>query len=343
MGTQRRRAGEFTSKYSDEQLYMLIREVAASACDGEADQLSQPLFDQRAPAVAKALELPPPPTARAIYMRFKKKRIDTSWPKLVAAAVGAVSVTQQVAADNSAQEVGPWLDERGIVFALRYAARTANAPTLTDYQYDALRIDLLRNAVAALVMPTAAQIKTIAGDWPTALALAGMKAPKTDLRATPIARLAWHYYEAKEKLPTETTLREYCNHELEVAMPRGKDHPWAEYLEELRALRAERGWSTPPAGPAVDERLTDTELAELLAGARPATKRGAWTEERVRAAFVEFAEMFHGRQELTLRLYKAHAPANGWPGSSTYAKYGSFTALKKRAVSLRALRSDQAA
>src|SRR5579875_2554091 len=119
MGVRRR--GEFTSSYSDEQLYRLIRRVA-SATEADADALSQPLFDKHAPTAAVDLELPPPPTARAIYMRFKKKRGDISWRKIVTAALGAVNVSQQVAVDNSADEVGEWLDERGIVFALRRVA-----------------------------------------------------------------------------------------------------------------------------------------------------------------------------------------------------------------------------
>jgi hypothetical protein len=343
MATQRRRVGEFASAYSDTQLYLLIRKLAQKASDNEPVGLSQPVFDRNAPAVANLMGLSAPATARAIYMRFKKKRKGTSWREIVEAAVGALNVTQQVAADNSAEEVGEWLDERGIVFALRRVVGAAGRPTLTDYQYDAKRRELLGNAFVALVLPTSAQIATVAGDWKTALALAGMDPPKTDLRATPIVRLAWHFYEMNGKLPTDTTLRAYCNQDLGVAMPRARDKSWQRHLDDLRAARSDRGWSTPQDGPLDGERLSEGELAELLVGARPAIKRGGWTENAVLAAFVEFTEMFHGRETLSLRLYRAHAPGHGWPSSHGYDRYGGFTAMKERAVKIVVERLRQAA
>jgi hypothetical protein len=341
MGEQRHK-GEFVSSYSDEQLYGLIRKVAALATV-EPRRLSQALFDSLSAKAAAALEYPEPPTARAIYMRFEKKRSgEVSWRSLVEGVVSVESVAMKVAFDKAEAPADDWLDERGVVYALKRVALSAGKKTLTPYQYDAVRSELLSSRYAALVLPTSGQITAATETWAYALALAGLEQPSKHPAPSDTVKLLWHCYETQARIPTEVQLREYVNKDLCLSLPKRKI-AYREYIEQLRQARAERGWATDKAGPEPGERLTGDELAELIADARRATLVGSWTRERVLEAFIEFVGRFHGRQDLTTRLYKNHRVEENWPSQNGYESYGTFNELKAEALRAVQKRAKKAA
>ena len=89
-------------------------------------------------------------------------------------------------------------------------------------------------------------------DWELALALVGMKPERRQSAAHPMLNLVLHHYETKHRHPSEPKLRAYANGELELAMPRGRDRPFRENIDELKAARSGRGWSTPEDRPRLE-------------------------------------------------------------------------------------------
>jgi hypothetical protein len=80
----RRKSGEFSSKYSDDDLYELVALVARSARPDEPAQADPSRVRHRRPRRSRRKhKKPPPPSARAVYMHFKPK----GWKQIVAEAV----------------------------------------------------------------------------------------------------------------------------------------------------------------------------------------------------------------------------------------------------------------
>lgn len=328
MAKRDEKSGLFRGQHTDDDLYRLVGLTAPAARPTRPEKMTMVEFDQHAAAVAKKEKLPAPPTARAIQMRIGKP-----WRAIVEAAIAAVaagSVEQAVGAMKKADEWSD-LDEAHIYYAMHCVAAFLKADTLSELGYDAGRTELIASvgpAEARLleqILPRSWQIKRVAyDDWTKALALVGMTPERKQFEAHPMLSLVWHFYEMKQRFPSDTTLWAYANGELGLAMPRGRGRPFSEYIDDLREARAERGWTTPKEGPPEGERLTQAELAELIDGAPRRQVRGGWTEEKVEEAFVAYVGEHLGKADLRLRHYQGLRSKRGWPSNQAYGKYATF-------------------
>jgi hypothetical protein len=335
MAKQDKKTGLYKTEHTDDDLYRLVGLTAPVARPANPRKMTMVGFDASSAAIATKEKLPAPPTARAIQMRFKKP-----WRDVVDAAITAVatnSVAQAVAATKKADE---WLDldEAHIFYGMQRVAEFLKLDTLSELGYDAGRADLIESvsqAEAALleeILPKSWQIKRVANDhWEEALALVGMKPERRQFEAHPMLKLVWHFYETKSRFPSDRTLREYANNELGLAMPRGRDRMFSEYIDELKASRAERGWSTPDDGPPERERLSELELAALLEGAPRRQVRGGWTEEKIEEAFVAYVSEYLGKVDLRLRHYQSVRAKHRWPSNEAYSRYRTFGRWIERA------------
>lgn len=347
MAKQDKKTGLYKTEHTDDDLYRLVGLTAPVARPENPKKMSMIGFDTNSAAVAEKAHLPAPPTARAIQMRFRKP-----WREIVAAAITAVTtgtVEQAIAATKKTDE-WPDLDEAHIYYAMHRVAAFLKLETLSELGCDAGRADLIESvssteaALLKQILPRSWQIKRVAdGDWELALALVGMKPGRRDFKAHPMLNLVWHYYETKHRIPSETTLRAYANGELELAMPRGRGRPFSEYIDELKAARGERGWSTPEDGPPEEERLTERELAVLIEGAPRRQVRGGWTEEKVEEAFVAYVSEYLGKVDLRLRHYQAVRSKHGWPSNQAYSKYRTFSGWIERAKQIAAVEASAGA
>jgi hypothetical protein len=329
MAQRDKKRGTFRSQYTDDDLYRLIGLVASVARAADAEKLTMVEFDAHSAPVATANKMPSPPTARAIQMRLGKP-----WRQVVAGAVSASAgdaVVEHLVGSAKRTDEWPDLDEAHIHYAMRRVAAFLKVETLSEIGYDSGRSDLIESvsrAEARLleeILPTASQIRRVAyDDWERGLALVGMQPEPRQFTGHSMVKLCWHYYETKSRLPTETRLRDYVNGELDRAMPRGRDRKFSEYVDELRAARADRGWSTPEDGPADGETLSDEELTALLEGAPRRQARGGWTEERVEEAFVEYVREYLGRADLRQKHYLSVRGKHRWPSNQAYSRYATF-------------------
>jgi hypothetical protein len=319
MAKQDKKTGLYKTEHTDDDLYRLVGLTAPVARPGNPEKMTMVGFDGHSAAIAKKEKLPTPPTARAIQMRFVKP-----WREIVAAAIAAIAagtVEQAVGATKKADEWSD-LDEAHIYYAMHRVAAFLKLESLSELGYDAGRSDLIESvsrAEAALleqILPRSWQIKRVANDdWELALALVGMKPERRQFEAHPMLNLIWHYYETKDQYPSENKLRAYVNGELELAMPRGRDRPFSDYLDELKAARAERGWSTPEDGPPAGECLSEAELAALIEGRRVGKYAAAGQRRRSRRRSSPMSVSTSGRS--TYACGTTRGPAAGTAGRRT--------------------------
>lgn len=334
-GSQPRKGGKFASNYNELQLYELVALVCRAANATDPQSVSQPVFDRHAPGVAQAQGWDPPPQAHAITMRLGK-----SWAEVKKRALSSGSV-EHVLRQEKAARPAPWMDERHIVYALKRVAGHLGKETLFPFEYESGQRELVaeakrlrREATLPEILPTRNQILVLLeGDWAMGLRLAEMPVPESrpGLEGLGLLRLAEHYYETQGQLPeTISALRQHANGlGLAFAEAETKAIGGIEPLvDELIAARAARGLHTGADGPLIEERLDERELAALLAGAQAAGKRNRWRErENVVAAFVEFVQLFDGKQKLGQSLYLSHRKAHGWPSNQAYQQHGRFQDL----------------
>ena len=339
MAKRDKKSGAFKSDYVDDDLYRIVGLTAPVARPTHPEKMTMVEFDGDAGDVAAKNKLPNhPPSGRAIQMRLAKP-----WRQIVGEAIKAVQGNSVESLVGAAKKRAEWpeLDEAHIYYAMRRVAAFLKVESLSELGYDAGRADLIASVAVAEaeilkeVLPVSSQIKRVAyDDWGTALALVGMKSERSQFQAHPMLNLVWHYYETKGAIPSETKLRAYANGELGLAMPRGRDRAFVEYVEELQAVRSERGWTTPEDGPAEGETLSPAELAGLLEGAPAWQEKGGWTEEKVEEAFVAYVREYLGKADLRLRHYQGVRSKHRWPSNQAYSKFLTFAQWVERAKQL---------
>jgi hypothetical protein len=335
-GQERRRNGQFGSGYSDEKLYELVREVTLAVDPDDPESISQPRFDQAAPAVASSKRWPPPPKAHAIQMRLKKP-----WPRIKEEAHQARSI-QQILAKADGVALAPWLDERFLYFAFRRAHMhlgKKETDTLYPHEYAQARSELIAKAkrldrytAVEETMPTRGQlIWMLEGRWNDGLAIAGLPAAPTHRLGHPLIKVAEHYYETQDELPpTVTGLIDYAA-DLGISVPNMKPEAFPVMLDELIADRATRGLQTLETGPTENARLSAEAIEALILDApKPRNKPGDWTESKVIEAFADFVEEFEGKGKLNSALYTSSRVARGWPSNNAWQKHGRFQDLVEK-------------
>jgi hypothetical protein len=333
---QERRKGKFSSGYSDEKLYELVREVTLAVDPEDPESVSQPRFDLVAPAVANSKRWPKPPKAHAITMRLKK-----SWPRIKEEAHQARSI-QQILAKADGVSLAPWLDERHLYFALRRAHMhlgKKETETLYPYEYDQAYSDLAakakkleRYAPVGLTMPTRGQlIGLVEGRWNDGLAIAGIPPAPSHRTGHPLIKVAEHYYETQNELPpTFGRLVTYAA-DLQISIPnlRSKDFP--ALIDELIIDRAQRGLQTLETGPTESARLKSGEIEALIKDApKPQRANKNWKEHEVIEAFADFVDEFDGKEKLNYALYNRTRTERGWPSNNTWQKHGRFQELAEK-------------
>jgi hypothetical protein len=334
--------GRFTSSLGEDRLMELLRDTARTTNPDDPERLSQRAFDQAAPTVARSKGWEPPPSARAIYMRFKSKatkseRPVSSWRALVARSLAdkanpvmtAAAVTRREPHENS-------IDEALIYYALRrVAAHLGRTPSPDEYDQGCRELIAderrhRRPPILETTLPSSGQILHYAGGsgWDGACSLAGLEPREVPLGhvGADFVKLAWHYYESKEKLPhSKEELRRYAK-ELGVLAPERENRQIAELIRDLRKARAERGWRTPEREPAASERLSPDERAALLAGA--GRLRPAWRLETALAALQEYLDAYEGSGvRLTQKHYVQARRGRPWPTLRALGRVGESAAI----------------
>lgn len=339
----RRKNGQFGTGYTKEMLYALVEAVIKAVDPVDPASVSQPAFDREAPAIAAANEWPKPPTARAISMRLGE-----GWPEVKEKALSGLDIEMVVAKAEGA-ELAPWLDERHLFFALRRVVMHLEQETLVPHEYERGRLEVIQttkrfnpDSNIDELLPTRGQILLLVeGDWPVALQIAQLSVPEPKrYRGFDIVKIAEHFYETEERLPTAKRELEEHARRWNVRYPDvdATNVPLEEIIDELIADRAKRQLPTPDSGPVDGARLGTEEIAALIAGAvdlpRP---RGYWTEERVVEAFADFVDLFEGKAKLTSALFKAHRKEHRWPNDRAIQNQVSSRSLSRRGGSGRRL------
>ena len=324
MATNRHK-GRFRSEYTDDERIQLIREVTTDLRPNDPTAVTQSEFDANALRIVERLhpDWPEPPTARALWMKLTKdddlpKR---SWEQLIEVAVAARSLAHTAASATREASLPQWFEEPHIVFAVRRVwLHLHKLETVSIDQYEAGRLNLLasvrgdRREQLVLLLPSGHQLASLAeGDWNVILKLCGLPPiARGAVRGHPLTLLAWHYYETHNELPNYNRLRSLYTAQ-GIAVPKTVT-PWSSIHDEVATRRAERGWATPPSGPAEGERLTAKELAALLADApgRP-MPHGYWTPERILDALVEYLDEFESVAALRQKHFMGVRVGRSWP------------------------------
>lgn len=333
---QRRKKGKFGSDYSDEKLYELVREVTLVVDPDDPEAVSQPRFDAVAPGVAESKGWPKPPKANAITMRLRK-----SWPRIKEEAHQARSIQQiLVAADRVA--MAPWLDERHLYFAFRRAHQhlgKKETETLYPYEYDEARSALAAKAKrlnhfapVEETMPTRSQlIVMLEGRWNDGLAIAQLPPAPTHQLGHPLIKVAEHYYETQEKLPSAFGALVKYAAALSISVPNLLKKDFPALIDELIITRAKRGLETLETGPTEGARLKPEEIEALIKDApKPQRANKNWKEDEVIEAFADFVDEFEGEEKLNHALYTRTRTARGWPSNNAWQKYGRFQELVEK-------------
>jgi hypothetical protein len=284
-------------------------------------------------------------------MRLGDTRQKRGWRELVAESVREGRDPVMHAAWKQRRSYDVSVDEGVIYYALRRAAQhLGHTPSLDQYERaveELVEAEQRRGRGSILedTMPSGNQILAWAGPagWEGAVQLAGLtprERPKSKSGADPVS-LAWHYYETKLELPrSQKALIAYAK-ELGILLRNYKHWQLADILVELERRRAERGWTTPVAGPLPGERLLEDELAGLIADADSAPER--WTLERALDGLVEYLDEFgHDPRGLRYRHYKERAVGRGWPPHSALERLGKKEGIATWAGWLEAARKRQA-
>jgi len=337
----------FRASYSDDELWEILREVALAVSPQEPTRLTQLQFDTEAPSLLALQGKPPPPSARAIYGRMSADKDDRrSWREILETAVTLASVAHTIAVAVPERAEPSWFDESHVFYGLRRVGlqlgrKPDGKDTIRPSEYDRARCELLaaerplqRGQLLEKLLPTAAQIETIAGElgWEGACELAGFAAPTNTnpLETAPLQLIA-HYYETQRRLPTRRSLQRYASaHRLPLPRKIRETGVMQAWLSEFVASRAARGLETPPDGPAAGEELTAGEVDALLEGLpRFAVQpKGHWEKrEHVVAALAEYVELFDGKQPLRQKHYFAHRQEHRWPTLNALAQHGRFQEL----------------
>jgi len=186
------------ARHDDDVLLDLVAAVAREAeRRGEAQaaaHVSQRVFNRLRADVDRARTVDPAgpdrtPTANAIVLHFRARAIrPLTWADVVAAALARPRQREQWLVATRRSEQAHWLTDSHIAFALRRLA----ADTVSPRAYETVSQRLIKgdrapngdDAVLAELLPTTDQVRHYCGDWPKALALAGLQ-PHDDPDARP--------------------------------------------------------------------------------------------------------------------------------------------------------------
>lgn len=349
----------FRAKLALEKLFELIRETALAVHPLTTPRLTQQEFDEHAPTIAAARGWYSPPSARAIYMRVNKRRLDKKpWPQIVAEACDPARDPVKTAAALDRAEPRSYHDERFVFYSLRRVAEhlgfTLGAPGPTPDVYERgyeelIELDhgLRRGNVLSDLLLTSGQIVNLAGPsgWAGACILAGYQPPARPepVRGADPLKLYTHFYETKRCQPRN--YRELTRHAnaLGIPLPSHQRVSFTQLREEFLAERSARGLSTPDDGPVAGTELDATSLEALLAGAPTKRPRGYWRDrEKVIDALGEYVELFDSRRPLRQKHYLTIRAEHGWPALKAISHHGTFQALLDEAR-LRRMTTAQAA
>lgn len=175
---------QFTRSVDDAALVDAVGEIIREAGFDADEHVSTRAFDA---AKRRLSGFEHVPTARQISGRLGQR-----WPDIVAVARGAPGAPRPADAIRAwgRAEENPDLDERNVIFALGLIARELGQDTLTPDEYEQ-RVQVLLHAgrrdgrghVFGPLLPAAAQIVRLAGDWDVALAMAGLR-PRSGVQLT---------------------------------------------------------------------------------------------------------------------------------------------------------------
>lgn len=290
----------FAPAYSYDALRRLLAAVAPRACPAEPKAMTQAAFNGWAPRVAEEQGLPEPPQALAVYVRLNKRRREQglttkSWATLVEEALRDDPVVREKMETRRIANFD--FDEATIYFSLRRIADyLGKTPTRGEYEQGHQRLlaeerARRRGGLFETVLLTVGQIENACGGWPAALQFAELErsdepSPNKALDPLPVYR---HFYESQGRFPGWQEFAGYARH-LEIALPR--KYKTLELKKRLIAERAADGKPTPKTLEP-DERMSASELEQLIAGYPRIASPGHWTLERtleVLAGYVAEAE-----------------------------------------------------
>lgn len=168
---RRKDNGQAASAYSERALYDVVADVIRYVSPGRPEAVTQRAFDRSRAAAGH----PQAPSARAICMRLGSKGASMSWARLRRHALADDLHKDRSYSKHRGQDIGPEMDVRHLVFALKWAAREAEQASLTPDDYEDTRRELLRrdrrmgryrdhDSLLPGLLPSKGQIERIARD-----------------------------------------------------------------------------------------------------------------------------------------------------------------------------------
>lgn len=277
----------FRSRYDLRGLVDVVAAVARASSPETPEGVSQRAYD----AARKAAGFGDAPTAKQTAAR-----IGIPWKEALALALDPARSVDSVLGAREGEDDKPWLTSKDVCAALRIVARRLGKKTLKPVEYRLERKRMLDAAkrsyrhLSELSLPTEGQIERTVGSWDEALVAAGL-APRPRATAgtgVPIVAALELFLETFGYLPSVSQLEGFARAQ---GIPLAKRRrPYADYIAELAAERAEWGKWTP-AGPLRGAKpklgAPVPGLAALLARFPDVQKRKkSWTHEECVAALV---------------------------------------------------------
>lgn len=326
MRTQSRYQGRFDSKVDTAALYGMVTTVCRVARSSDPKSVRQTEFD-RARASAGH---PDAPTARAICMR-----LNVSWRALLEQLFTPGTSTRQLESQRTRSPERK-LTNRIVRFALRSVALELGAETISNTEYARGRERLVKADVsrwrrapaqegvpAEVSLPTEGQILIFAGTWANALTIAGLPALTiTRKQGVEIVDALGLFAGALGTLPDELLLRRFAKVNGFALAKRQVGRPWAEYLDEYRALAAARGL---PATTELEHEKGQPlpVLPEDVRAGLPSANRKRWDWEGCVAGVQRYDREHAGTTTRSLRHYRDWSIGKpDVPSMSTIIRFG---------------------
>lgn len=233
-------------------LLRAVREVAEDAGVEDPERITQRAWD----AAREGHELwCGAPAARRIA-----ERLGLRWQQVREAAYTDAAQPEVVYSQMTRSREHGWLTPDYSAFALRLVAGRLSAESLAPHEYAAEREVILTadrkrwRHGRQLRLPTADQVRKVAGTWEQALELAGLRpSPKVSPFVAPsISELLDRCYAVHGTQPCCDELRAFARAN-GIAFPR-LSLKWRELVAEWKASRRERGLPVPEGPPPPHER-----------------------------------------------------------------------------------------
>jgi hypothetical protein len=233
--------GRAKSKYETEALYGLVRVIATEACSENPEGITQRAFD----AARVLTGHPDAPKATTICARLvDPDGKPMAWRRVLKLALDDERSPEHLERQRTSQPDAHHLDQRHVIYALRFIALRRSAKSLTPSEYAEERRAVIRSEhrrrdrcrrLQAELLPTVGQIERIMGvggddddqhdqrqgtaAWDRALTLAEL-APRAELHterrhrgrysdSLPLIEAIHHYVEANGELPSKERFREF--------------------------------------------------------------------------------------------------------------------------------------